>query len=349
MIHNSNIMTEQELLSQLNKLQNIKPDNQWKNDNREILFNQITGGQEEIKVGWFKVLENMLPQQLIRQLSQPVWAVVLIMAIVFGGGIASLNASRDTKPGDSLYIAKVISEKAQLAITFNEKEKAKLGIEFAGNRAKEITQVLAEADNVIKEKEAKVEKLTRDFKKEIKQVKSRLVKINIMQKSQDIEGAKDITDDELSTTTDEAIGVFSANLEKSDQRMEISEPNTTTTDEQPSDSTAQDQAETAATGAVSEDPVSDEAEQVDDLAKILAEAEKLFDEKDYGGTLDKLSEANNKIDQTGANSSAEEQDQDIAPATDNMDNEEDGPSNEAEDKTETETETETETADSIEK
>ena len=327
-------MTEQELLSQLNKLQNIKPVNQWKNDNREILLNQISCGEEMMKVGWFKVLENMLPQQLIRQLFQPVWAVVLIMVIVFGGGIVSLNASRDTKPGDSLYIAKVISEKAQLAITFNEKEKAKLGIEFAGNRAKEITQVLAEADSVIKEKEAKIEKLTRDFKKEIKQVKSRLVKINIIQKSQDIEGEEDFIDDELNITTDEAIGVFSANLEKSDQRMEISEPNTTATDEQPSDSTAQDQAETAAAGAVSEDSTSDEAEQRDDLAKVLDEAEKLFNEKDYDGTLDELAKVKNMLDQTGANSSVEAQD--TASTTDNMD----ATGDEAEDKAETASSTE---------
>ena len=331
-------MTEQELIKQLNSLNKIKLDNQWKNDNREILLNQISSSQEEAQISrlaslrsGFRILENMLPQQLIRQLSQPVWAVVLIMVIVFGGGIVSLNASRDTKPGDSLYIAKVISEKAQLAVTFNEKEKAKLGIEFAGNRAKEITQVLAEADNAIKEKDAKVEKLTKDFKKEINTVKSRLVKINAVQRSQDIEGAKDITDDELNITTDETIGVFSANLEKSDQRMEVSEPSdleSTVADEQPSDSGDQDQAELVADSAVSED------EQTNDAVKVLDEAVNLIDEGDIDGARDKLTEANNIIDQTGANSGAEAQD--TASTTDNMD----AAGDEAEDKTETASSTE---------
>ncbi|MCK4553941.1 hypothetical protein KAU19_03185 [Candidatus Parcubacteria bacterium] len=342
-------MTEQELLSQLNNLKNIKPDSQWKTGNREILLNQISSSQEEVRVSWlaslrsgFRILENMLPhspqfggaRQLIRQLSQPVWAVVLIMVIVFGGGIVSLNASRDTKPGDSLYIAKVISEKTQLAITFNEKEKVKLGIEFAGNRTKEITQVLAEADNVIKEKEAKVEKLSQNFKKEINTVKSRLVKINAIQRSQDVKCEENFTDDELNITTDETIGVFSANLEKSDQRMEISEPSdleSTVVDEQQSDSGAQDQVELVAdsAGGDSEDFAVSAVEQANDVTKVLEEAEKLFDEKDYNGTLDKLTEANNIIDQTGANSSIEAQD--TASTTDNMD----ATGDEAEDKTET--------------
>src|SRR3989339_293021 len=99
---------------------------------------------------------------LLRYVSQPVMAVFLIAGVLLGGGFFSLNAAKDTKPGDSLYIAKIISEKTQFALTFNEKKKVKLGIEFAGNRAKEITQVLSEEGDV----EIRVEKLKDNFKKQ---------------------------------------------------------------------------------------------------------------------------------------------------------------------------------------
>lgn len=298
--------TEKELLTQLNNLKDIKPDEKWKSNNRSILLNQISGG-EEVKVNWLRVLENMLPQQLVRQVSQPVWAVILIMALVFGGGIASLNASRDTKPGDSLYIAKVVSEKARVTFTFNEKGKAKLGLEFASNRTKEITQVLAETNGNGK-KEEKVEKLTKNFKKEIETVKLRLAKINVIpQKVENIASEDSSTQagDQQSESTEETMGIFSANLGKSDERMEISEPiqddieapinSEQASEQQPGDS-SEDQAEVIAT--TTSDDSSEATEQFDDIEKILEEAEKLFDEKDYSGTLNKLTEASDIIDKT---------------------------------------------------
>src|SRR3989339_684291 len=162
---------EKELLSQLNKLKNIKPDTAWKNRNREILLSQISSSTVD-KIGFFDIFAQKL--SLLRYVSQPVMAVFLIAGVLLGGGFFSLNAAKDTKPGDSLYIAKIISEKTQFALTFNEKKKVKLGIEFAGNRAKEITQVLSEEGDV----EIRVEKLKDNFKKEIAGVKTRLENIN---------------------------------------------------------------------------------------------------------------------------------------------------------------------------
>lgn len=274
-------MSEKELLSQLNNLKNIKPDIKWKENNREILLNQILGAKETVKISWFKALGNIIPQQLARQLSQPVFAVVLIMMIVFGGGIVSINAARDTKPGDSLYIAKVISEKARVTLTFNEKEKTKLNLEFASNRAKEISQVLAEPNNNGK-KQARVEKLVKNFKKEINTVKTRLEKIS----------------------EDEGVIFFGANLGKSDERMEISLPDDTEpadsgeeTTEGPADS-SEEELEVSATSTTSEDITKGEEEK-NDVTKVLEEAEELLDKKDYNGTFSKLTEANNIIDQAG--------------------------------------------------
>ena len=204
-----------ELLSQLNKLQNIKPSSDWKKSNREILFNQISRGYSSDEVRKFDIFKNILPHNMFSRAFQPVFAAVLIVLVVVGGGIASLNASRGTKPGDSLYIAKIISEKAQLVVTFDHKEKAKLGVEFASNRAREISEIIAESD---KDREKKIEKLTENFKKEISAVKVRLEKIDMAKNdiAEESDQAKEVKDEDMQ--------IFSANLEKTDQRMEIYDP-----------------------------------------------------------------------------------------------------------------------------
>ena len=284
-------MNEQELLKQLNNLKNIKPDSQWEKGNRDILFNQICGsqsGDREAGISWIKVLGNMAAHsKMIKQLSQPAFIVCAIVIIVFGGGIAGVKASRNTKPGDSLYIAKIISEKTQFAITFNEKDKAKLGLDFAGNRAREISQVIAESDN---NKEAQVEKLTKDFKNEIKQVKSRLERMNaIVKKDAAAGGSAAVGKSDETQEAEQDGGVFSANLGKDNQRMEISEPENK---DQPLTAT------TTETAAVKSAPVSDGK----NLENALNEAEKLFDEKNYDGTLNKLNEANDIINKVGETS-----------------------------------------------
>ncbi|MBU4455176.1 hypothetical protein KJ586_01530, partial [Patescibacteria group bacterium] len=92
-------MREQELLSQLNNLKNIKPDSQWEKGNRELLFNQICGsqsGDREAGISWIKVLGNMAAHsKMIKQLSQPAFIVCAIVIIVFGGGIAGVKASQN--------------------------------------------------------------------------------------------------------------------------------------------------------------------------------------------------------------------------------------------------------------
>lgn len=321
-------MNENDLLKQLNNLKSIKPDSQWEKGNRELLFNQIIGGQAapeggqaagDFKLAWFKVLAGAaVHSKMIKQLSQPAFIVCAIVIIVFGGGIAGVRAARDTKPGDSLYIAKIISEKTQLAITFNEKEKAKLGLDFAGNRAREISQVIAESD---KNKEAQMEKLTKDFKNEIKQVKSRLEKINAIAKKDAAAGGSAAGQSDGAQGTEQDAGVFSANLGKDNKGMEISESNKPAAPEGPlrrsfseasgqaavageNKAAAENQVQSPDAATTTEMAAAQSAQISDsgDLENALNEAEKLFDEKDFDGSLNKLNEANDIIDKVGETS-----------------------------------------------
>lgn len=288
------IMQDKDLFKQLNALKSIKPDRAWKERNRELLFKQIAGDlPSENKLTFAQILESYIFAPAIKVFSQPVWTAAIIALLALAGGTASIFASRNAKPGDSLYIAKIISEKAQMTLTFNEKEKAKLNIEFAGNRAKELSQVINENKNETVKNE-KIEQLSNDFKKEIASAKSKLRNINSI-----VAAKKNITANNQSAAAvsgeqNEDNQIFGANSGKSEQGMDVAEQSGA-----PNAASIKDEKKTA-----------DAAEKSFEikagvLGKTLDEAEKLFDSKNFSGTLDKLTEANGIIDNGGEVKSGE--------------------------------------------
>lgn len=295
-------MSEKELIKNLNNLKKIKPDNEWKNNYREILFSQISLGLnaadngenknkiQDIKFGWRMLIGDLLPGRINLNFAKPVWVIILTLSILSGGGIASIYASTNSKPGDSLYIAKIISEKAQLVITFGEKEKAKLSIEFAANRAKEITQVLEEKGQDNGEKKEKVEMLAKDFKREINEVKNRLSKINK-------ETAQNTNANNKKEETEDTT-VFGANLSKENQGLEIAEPETQGENKAPADLNVNVETDKTATTTISDGAV-DKNKNSESASSALEEAEELFNKENYSETINKLSEVNKIIDESG--------------------------------------------------
>ena len=158
-------MNDKDLLKKLNNLKTIKPDDNFKKNCRDILYAQISAGTAEnksesnLKTIW----DSLMPGKIFLQMAKPVWITSLASILILVIGVGGVYASKNSKPGDSLYIAKIISEKAQFVMTFNEKDKAKLGLEFATNRAKEITQVLEESKEPEDSKGKTVEKLKQNF------------------------------------------------------------------------------------------------------------------------------------------------------------------------------------------
>lgn len=269
---------EKQIIQQLNNLKNIKPDENWKQSYRDILLSQISSSQsfEEPKFSWSVFAKSFVPKQINFRLAGPVWVTTLVLTIIFSGGAASIFASRDTKPGDSFYLAKLVSEKAQLAMTFDETDKAKLSLEFASNRAKELSQVIS--DTKVGESDKKVESLSRSFKKEISEAKSRLAKINVAV----------TTENKPAGENEEQ--VFGANAEKTEQGMQLSEPK-----RQEASADNQGTANSTPSQIATSTPAEAEVKLITP-DKILEEAEKLFDEKNYSGTVNKLEEANKIIE-----------------------------------------------------
>jgi hypothetical protein len=291
-------MTEKELVKKLNSLKSIKLDSNFKEESGRILYNQISNSS-----GGFTASLNIF-QKAFGYIAQPVWAVFFVV-VVIGGGIFGVQASNYSNPGDSLYIAKIISNKAKLAITFDEEKKTKMRIRFASDHAKDITKFLAESDP--KEETKETEKLSKNFKEQIYSVKTKLKEIKIAKNDENEEGGEMV---EESIPDDEA--VFGANLGKEEKGVQISIPDDSTsspsqTDNNQVEDNEEEKAggeevsilnnnnEQNATGTKAvEEAVEDSDSSNNDLEKaeeILNEAESLFDSKNYNGALDKLDEA----------------------------------------------------------
>jgi hypothetical protein len=291
-------MTEKELIKKLNSLKSIKLDSNFKEESGRVLYNQISNSS-----GGFTASLNVF-QKAFGYIAQPMWAVFFVV-VVIGGGIFGVQASNYSNPGDSLYIAKIISNKAKLAITFDEEKKTKMRIRFASDHAKDITKFLAESDP--KEETKETEKLSKNFKEQIYSVKTKLKEIKIAKNDENEEGGEMV---EESIPDDEA--VFGANLGKEEKGVQISIP-----DDPISDSPQNDEGQTAeneegeaggeeisilnnnneenATGTEAIEEIIEESNNSNnDLEKaeeILSEAESLFDSKNYNGALNKLDEA----------------------------------------------------------
>lgn len=277
-----------DIKKELLNLRSIQPDAEWKNSSREILACQIqNSASEELNLSLSAVIAE--PRKLIRFISQPAFAVFSILLVLVAGGGGSIYAANNSKPGDSLYIARIVSEQAQLAITFNSEKKEQLGLKFANDRAITITQVLSETNS--EDNHEKVEKLTGDFKKEIGLVRS---KISIIRNSQNNVAKIDSNESDANTQSEE---VFSANLSKDDKGVQISEPNKQVEESKPGDDLKNNQTEKVETNIASSS-VQEEVKSAElntDASTIVAEAEKLFDEKNYNGAYDQLQKVDNII------------------------------------------------------
>ena len=325
-------MKEQELISKLNNLKRIKPDNAWKNGSREILLNQINGSTDNNKefgeFSWLNSILIKLPARTVKSVNYSVMAVILIGLLMLSSGVVSLNAARESKPGDSLYVAKKISEKTKYALTFNEKKKASLNLEFASNRIKELSDVLAEEGNGGRQE--KVDQLVEDFKKEINTLRSSVEriaakspekKVRKIAESKEEPGPEDNKLKQESAKepeSEESASVFSANIGKDENGIQVSDPLSEPAGGQDPGQEYPEKEENPALGTSTEDELTAtaspeikagtstkeaEAYKEDGLdpEAILKQAELLLNSENYDETLNKLDEADLAIGQVSGN------------------------------------------------
>lgn len=267
-------MTNKDLALKLNNLKNVNPDKSWLDSNRELLCAQIeNSGGEELST-WKVFIINV--QSFAKAASQPAFALGMFVVLI-GAGLFSQQALSHTKPSDSLYIARIISEKLKLNTTFDSAQRNKLAVRFAADHARDITAVLADPEFNTEANRDQVAKLTTNFKEEVDTVKNHISRLPVESKTQVAAVAEDIV---------------IADQSKDNKGIQVSggagsEPSAPA----PLALTAE---EPVATPAATSSEVS-VAPEVSPADKALDEATKLFDQKNYSEASDKLKEVDEII------------------------------------------------------
>lgn len=315
-------MNDKGLLEKLNKLKEVKLDSDWKCQARDVLFSQISNSVadldtvvEEKKVFW---LSNFLSVSY-----RPAGFVLGVFALFIFSVIGVQATAKNVKPGNHLYAARVLSEKAQVAMTFDQEKKEKLNVKLAGARAKEITEVLSNTDLNKEENKKKAEKLSDAFKNEISTVKNGLENLNLLKEDAVVTIA---SIDETDNIADEEVIVSGGEINKKDGDQEVDVDNGESNPEVDSESKIDLSEESSSTEEVEDSENISVSLSLDQQATTtpksfdskLSEAENSFVAKDFVAAKQILEQVNILIE-------------DI-----NKDNREDAESEEVESETEAE-------------
>jgi hypothetical protein len=179
-------MVEKDLIAKLNNLKNISPDAKWLVDNRELFLTQIANSGANKLSFWQIFYINF--KSLAKTSAQPVFASFIFLIILVGSSVFGHKLFSEAKPNDSLYIARVISEKAKLNTVLNSQARNKMAVKFAVNHAKDINQILANPDFNNEINQEKVNKLNKNFDEEMETVKNKIASLAMIDEKKEDDG-----------------------------------------------------------------------------------------------------------------------------------------------------------------
>lgn len=305
------------ITQQLKNLQSIKADDTWKKDSREFLYSQIFIETKNVSRFNFSLL---WARDFFKAISQPAFALGAFILILLTGVIFSHPFLGQAMPNDSLYIARIISEKAQVNMTFNSESRNKLTAKFASEHAKDITAVLSDPEFNHQDNEKAVAKLNESFKKELQVVKDSLGKMS--QKDENKNNSE--KDNEGDNSEEDESLVFAVDLSKDENGLEISSSekveggdtkanndDNSVGDNKVDSSDSDNLSDLNEEGledssivssstlvATSTEPIEVEPTHKDDEAgKALEDVEVLFDQGNYEQALEKLNELDEIINE----------------------------------------------------
>jgi hypothetical protein len=294
-------MSDKDFLKQLKTLKDINPQSDWLKSNREILLSQISNSGAEHLSSWQKIVIDIRSFSLV--VSKPVMVMASFLVLFVATSAFAHLAFNQTKPSDSLYIARIISEKAKLSTVFNAQEREKLEAKFAANHVETITNVLAES-NVTDDNEDQFAYLNDSFNKEINIVREKIVG---MAKRNEQNTASVVTEPVVSKVGEEDALVSVADNSKEEQgtQLEIKTVVNVNTEETKAEAPVETATDDKTAELATEDDTSkQEAEaalasaldEVKDPEALIAEVQALFAARDYQGALEKIKEVKAMIE-----------------------------------------------------
>jgi hypothetical protein len=167
------------IIAQLKALKEIKPRAEWTAKNRALLLTQITAQTFDptprLANFWYLV-KSLFPLRALNFIARPVGVITILLAVVFGSGVFTVSASKDSLPGDILYGVKLTSEKVQVGMTMADDKKAELHANFAVERTREIDQIVKENSS---NKNDKIKIAMNGLKDEMVNVSAQLDKVKM--------------------------------------------------------------------------------------------------------------------------------------------------------------------------
>ncbi len=215
-------MTGKDLINNLRELKNKRGDNQFLNDNRQLLLAQISNSGTEELSAWKRFVISF--ENLAKTSARPVVSVATFILVILSVGIFGTDYLQSSKPNDSLYIARVFSEKLKVNTTFDEINRDKLASKYALSHAEDIVLILSDESFHSEENSQAVARLTEDFKEEINKAS---LSISNLEKNNTETFVAVNTDTEKNNDNDEEEKEINNNIEENgeDDLMMIAENN----------------------------------------------------------------------------------------------------------------------------
>jgi len=165
-------MTNNDLIAKLKDLKNVNPDAKFLADNRDLLLTQISNSGAENISAWKSFIITF--ENVAKISSRPAFAIGAFFLVLLSAGLFSEGMLKNSKPNDSLYIARVISERLRINTTFNLETREKLESNYALSHAEDVAVILSDENFNNEANSDQVAKLNDNFKEEIDRVKTSL-------------------------------------------------------------------------------------------------------------------------------------------------------------------------------
>ena len=277
-------MTNKDLIAKLNNLRTVNPEATWLTSNRDLFLTQISNSGAEKLSAWEGFVINF--RSFAKASSQPAFALGVFFLLLVSSSIFSHKLFSSAKPNDSLYIARVVSEKAKLNTVMDTNTRDKMAVKFATSHAKDISAVLADPEFNTENNQEQVAKLSESFNREIETVKTRMEKIAAAKPVQEIPAV--IT--EVATSSDDEV-VIATGSGVDDKGIQVSAtPATPATPAIPGTSTTSTIPAEPATPAV---PATSTEAVI--TPNVPDQVKEMFEKKEYNNVIDKLNEVEELI------------------------------------------------------
>ncbi len=290
-------MDNRELIAKLNNLKSMNPDSAWLANNRELLLSQISNSGAENISAWKAVLINF--SSVARIASRPVFSLGVFILLLLFGSFFGRSLFLNAKPNDSLYIAKIISEKLKVNTTFNTQERDKLALQFATEHAQAITSVLSDPTFNNEANKDQVARLNDNFKEEVATVQNKFNKLDASKKMTRPSTANPKLNSDFALIDDNVVIADSARdkqgiqlIDSAANQIKVEVLESTKASSALSSLTAKEAKINLASSTGNIASSSESAPEVNKngASQILDEAQKLFDQKDYSQASKKLKE-----------------------------------------------------------